>query len=438
MTKILAIDDNRDNLIVLQALLSEAFPDAKIFLVQTGIEGIAIAREENPDVILLDLVMPGMDGFETCRRLKVDDFLQRIPIIILTAAKTETSNRIRALKLGAEAFLGKPLDESELTAQVSSMIRIKKSEDRVRIENLRLEEVVKERTLDLLKELEDRKRAEADLKKSFAELEKSKTAMLEVLENLKSEISQRQEIQKELIRAKEKAEASDRLKTAFMNNISHEVRTPLNGILGFGEMITREELTNDEKELYLGILNSSSDRLLKTINDYMDISLIVSGNMDVAYSTFSPDELLKEIHQSVDDLVKTKRLNMMISVPVREGTLVNSDLGLVRKLLLTLVDNAIKYSNKGNIEIGYQADKENIEFFVKDEGIGISTDKQGQIFEHFMQEDLSHTRKFEGSGLGLSIAKGLADLLKGRIWVESAKGNGSAFRVLLPINQTEN
>jgi len=259
-----------------------------------------------------------------------------------------------------------------------------------------------------------------------------------VLENLKSEISQRQEIQKELIRAKEKAEASDRLKTAFMNNISHEVRTPLNGILGFGEMITREELTNDEKELYLGILNSSSDRLLKTINDYMDISLIVSGNMDVAYSTFSPDELLKEIHQSVDDLVKTKRLNMMISVPVREGTLVNSDLGLVRKLLLTLVDNAIKYSNKGNIEIGYQADKENIEFFVKDEGIGISTDKQGQIFEHFMQEDLSHTRKFEGSGLGLSIAKGLADLLKGRIWVESAKGNGSAFRVLLPINQTEN
>jgi two-component system, sensor histidine kinase and response regulator len=438
MTKILAIDDNRDNLIVLHALLSDAFHDARIFLVQTGSEGIAMAREENPDVILLDLVMPGMDGFETCKRLKEDDFLKRIPIIILTAAKTETSNRVKALKLGAEAFLGKPLDESELTAQVSSMIRIKKSEDRVRIENLRLEEVVKERTLDLLKELEDRKRAEADLKKSFADLEKSKIAMLGVLEDLKSEISQRQEIQKELIRAKEKAEASDRLKTAFMNNISHEVRTPLNGILGFGELMTNEELTREEKELYLGILTSSSDRLLKTINDYMDISLIVSGNLDVDYSSFSPETLVNDIHKSVEDRLRAGRLNMVLSMPIMDGFLVCSDLELVKKLLLTLVDNAIKYSNQGDIEIGFQADKGGIEFFVKDNGIGISEDKQIQIFEHFMQEDCSHSRKFEGSGLGLSIAKGLVDLLKGRIWVESAKGTGSTFRVLLPINQIVN
>ena len=173
MIKILAIDDNKDNLIVLQALLSDAFPDSKILSVQSGAEGILVALTENPDVILLDLVMPGMDGFETCRKLKQDNFLRRIPVIILTAAKTETASRIKALKLGAEAFLGKPIDESELAAQVSSMVRIKKSEDTVRLENLRLEEVVKERTIDLLKELEERKRTEAELKKSYVELDLS-------------------------------------------------------------------------------------------------------------------------------------------------------------------------------------------------------------------------------------------------------------------------
>ncbi len=432
MIKILAIDDNKDNLVVLNALLSDAFPGSKIYSVQTGAEGINLAKAENPDVILLDLVMPGMDGFETCRQLKENDLLKRIPVIILTAAKTETSNRIKALKLGAEAFLGKPIDESELTAQVSSMVRIKKSEDNVRLENLRLEEVVKERTNDLLRELDERKRAEKDLKKSYEDLELSKIATLNLLEDLKMEMEQRHIIQNELIAAKEKAEASDRLKTAFMNNISHEVRTPLNGILGFGDLLTSPGLTDEEKATYLEILNSSSDRLLKTINDYMDISLIVSGNLEVRYTEFNPAILLEKVLTTFYSRIKAKNLDVKISRAPDTECMLNSDAELLRKLLINLLDNAIKYSTQGLIELGYLVKPGCIQFYVKDDGVGISDDKQVQIFEYFMQEDLSHTRKYEGSGLGLSISKGLVELLGGRIWVESVKDKGSVFWFTIP------
>lgn len=435
MLKILAIDDNKDNLVVLQALLYDAFPDSVVFPVQSGAEGIALAKAENPDVILLDLVMPVMDGFETCRRLKEDDVLKRIPVIILTAAKTETVSRIRALKLGAEAFLGKPIDESELMAQVSSMARIKKSEDNVRTENLRLEEVVKERTNDLLQELEERKRAEKELTKSYKDLELSRRATLNLLDDLTVEMEQKHIVQKELIKAKEKAEASDRLKTAFMNNISHEVRTPLNGIIGFGELITAPGVTEEEKTLFLDILHVSSDRLLKTINDYMDISLVVSGNMESRMSLFDPNVLLERILTNYISLATAKKLELRMVDPDKpKDFLFNSDAELIGKVLTNLVDNAIKYSMQGVIEIGYAIIPGYVQFFVKDDGVGISGDKQTQVFEYFMQEDLSHTRKFEGSGLGLSIAQGIVELLGGRIWVDSIKGQGSTFRFTIPFD----
>ncbi len=435
MIKILAIDDNHDNLIVLQALLSDAFPDSRIIMVQSGVEGIFMAKTENPDVILLDLVMPGVDGFETCRRLKQDSFLRRIPVIILTAAKTETSYRVRALKIGAEAFLSKPIDESELTAQVSSMIRIKKSEDAVRLENRRLEEVVRERTDELLRELEDKKNTEEQLKKSFSELEEGRKATLSLLEDLKIEIEERQKIQNELVEAKEKAEASDRLKTAFLNNISHEVRTPLNGILGFGELITDPDLTDETKKMYLAVLNASSDRLLKTINDFMDISLIVSGNMEVRNSIFNFGDLLERICLDMKELLMAKNMVVNIKKPELRPLILGSDEALVQKVLINLLDNAIKYSNNGCIDMGYHQDKEVVRVYVKDPGIGISKEKHEQIFERFVQEDPSNTRRYEGSGLGLSISKGVVELLGGKIGVESEKGIGSTFWFTLPLNE---
>lgn len=164
--KILAIDDNDDNLTVLKAVVRDAFPDAKILTALNGVKGVELALSMNPDVILLDIVMPEMDGFEVCRRLKGDERLKHIPVIFLTALKTDRESRINALEAGAEGFLGKPFDPEELTAQIRAMAKIKAANEFVRIEKEQLALMVAERTVELEKELAERKKAEAALKES--------------------------------------------------------------------------------------------------------------------------------------------------------------------------------------------------------------------------------------------------------------------------------
>lgn len=191
MIKILAIDNNHDNLVVLRAMLKNAFPEVVYISAQSGMEGVGKAREDCPDLILLDLVMPGIDGFETCRLLKEDSILKRIPVVILTAEKTDASSRIKALQMGADSFLSKPVVEAELIAVVSTMIRVKQSEDLVRHEKLLLEQTVADRTRLLQVQLEELKRSDSDLKKSYAELEKTKQASLNLMEDLRAEVEQR-------------------------------------------------------------------------------------------------------------------------------------------------------------------------------------------------------------------------------------------------------
>jgi PAS domain S-box-containing protein len=191
MIKILAIDDNNDNLVVLRAMLTISFPDVLFSAACSGKEGIEKAGSERPDLILLDLVMPGMDGFETCKILKGNKELNRIPIVILTAEKTDAASRIRALELGADSFLSKPVVEAELIAVVTTMIRVKQSEDTVRREKELLEQTVAERTKALQLQVEELKRTDQELKKSYAELETTKLASLNMMEDLKEEVDQR-------------------------------------------------------------------------------------------------------------------------------------------------------------------------------------------------------------------------------------------------------
>jgi PAS domain S-box-containing protein len=164
--KILAIDDNPDNLISLNALIKEAFPEAVIFAAISGEIGLKLAVEEDPDVILLDIVMPEMDGFDVCRKLKADQRISDIPVVFVTALKGDKESRIKALECGGEAFLAKPIDESELTAQVRAMVKIKKANTDKRNENERLKRLVDERTASLQKELKERKNAEESLRES--------------------------------------------------------------------------------------------------------------------------------------------------------------------------------------------------------------------------------------------------------------------------------
>ena len=193
--KILAIDDNYDNLIALTALLEEAFPLATFFTAQSGKTGIELCHEHKPDLILLDIVMPVMDGYEVCRELKNDESFKNIPIIMVTAASTDREDRIKAIEAGADCFLTKPLDESDLITQVRAMLRIKESEDHKLGEKERLERIVQERTEALLSELSERKKAEIELQASYIKLEKSKQDVLNLMKNLENEIDERKRIE---------------------------------------------------------------------------------------------------------------------------------------------------------------------------------------------------------------------------------------------------
>ncbi|MBI5521493.1 MAG: response regulator [Desulfarculus sp.] len=201
---ILAIDDHQDNLITLQAVVGDALPGARVLTALDGWRGIELARANQPDVILLDIVMPGLDGFETCRRLKNDEGLGHIPVVFLTALRTDRQSRVMALEAGAEGFLTKPLDESELTAQIRAMAKIKAANDAKHLQNQRLAGLVAQRTRELERELAQRRQAEESLRQANQELEQSRSAALDLLEELKAEMRAREQSQAALKQSEEK------------------------------------------------------------------------------------------------------------------------------------------------------------------------------------------------------------------------------------------
>jgi signal transduction histidine kinase/CheY-like chemotaxis protein len=268
------------------------------------------------------------------------------------------------------------------------------------------------------------------------ELDRQKREIEEANRTLEANIEKRTA---ELRIAKEKAVESDRLKSAFISNISHEIRTPLNGIIGFGQIITEYDLSREEKSHYLSVLKSSSDRLLQTITDYMDIARIVSGTQEISRSSFNVKELLEELVGRYREACDSKNLLLELVIPdYCSDAHLSSDRELVSKTLQQLIDNAIKFTDQGVVTLGFRMAAENREFYVKDTGRGISAAKLGEIFKIFTQEETSLTRGYEGSGLGLAIAKGVAELLGGEINAISEKGKGSEFTFSLPPYITEN
>jgi hypothetical protein len=250
------------------------------------------------------------------------------------------------------------------------------------------------------------------------------------------DITDRKNITEALKLGKEKAEASDKLKTSFLNNISHEVRTPLNGILGFAEIISLQDLSEAEKKESIAMLYESSNRLLNTITNYMDISLITSGSLSVNKRDFIPVVMLKKIFNNFEHSCLNKRLELFLDIPEQsENYFINSDPEICQKIISHLLDNSVKFTEKGNIHFGYTRKVEQLEFFVKDTGIGINLGSFNIIFDRFVKEAQGPYKVTEGSGLGLSIAKGMSDAIGSKIKLESEPGVGSCFFLTIPIDK---
>ncbi len=803
MALILAIDDIEDNLITLNAIIRDSFPDIRVITARSGQKGIEIACEERPDVILLDIVMPGMDGFDVCSYLKGDPRTEDIPVVFLTALKETRTNRIRALESGADAFLSKPIDETELIAQVNAMLKIKQANDNKRGEMERLEELVKKRTQALENELRERRKAEdelrgsevkfrtlvnemqqgvaiheiilnsegtpcdyrfIDMNPSFEKLtglnrhkvigkrvleilpgteghwierygkvaltgepvtfesyagelgryysvvafrnslnqfavvidditekikyeEKLKTSekvfnhvldmicisgydgyfkelnpswerelgwskeellskpwiefvheddreatlnvksqivggeeiyqfenryickdgsvkwlswnsypymeetimfgvardvtlrrleegiqqilyeiasaststknleellnlireklnriidagnffvarydrakeilqkvifiddkdhfkewstsnslsgqvaktgrsilmnkdeirafskdtgitllgsececwmgvplrfeneilgvmvlqnyvnpkaydtrtlrMMEMIAHELSVVIQRQEMIQSLIVAKERAIESDRLKSAFLANMSHEIRTPMNGIMGFLQLLNDVDLTIDDRQYYFDIINKSGERLMSTINDIIEISKIESGQLNVVYGNVNIREILNFHYNFFKKQTDEKGVSLVMNCCGDASDVILCDQHILDGILTNLIKNAVKFTNYGQIEFGTFLKENSLVFYVKDTGSGISKNRLEAIFERFVQADLDFKRPHEGSGLGLSIVKAYADLIDGKVWVESEEGLGSTFFFAVPYS----
>jgi PAS domain S-box-containing protein len=260
------------------------------------------------------------------------------------------------------------------------------------------------------------------------------TGMASIGEN----ITKRKLTETELVQARIKAEESDRLKSIFLANMSHEIRTPMNAIMGFSTFLGEKGIDESERTQYIDIIRSSSDRLLQLINDILDLSKLEAKQLTIINSECSLPEILArrlESFRKSELLLKKPEIDLILNIPeALENTKFLSDGNRVQQVLDNLISNAIKYTEKGIIETGCSIKKDNgmmvIEFYVKDTGIGISGGMRSLVFERFRQ--VEEGRFHEGAGLGLSISKGIVDLLGGKIWFESEYNAGSVFYFTIP------
>lgn len=389
---ILIVDDQPANVAVLEGFLQYQGYE-NIRSTTDPREVLQLFATFEPDIILLDLMMPYFSGFEVMDMLKPlipeGTFL---PILVLTADATSDAKQ-RALSGGASDFITKPFDLVEVGLRIRNLLYTNYLQQQLLGQNQILEQRVQERTIELI------------------------------------------QANDALTLARDKAEASDKLKTSFIQNVSHEIRTPLNGILGFSALLTDSDLSQEEKDEFSNLLRASSQRLINTVTDYMDISLLVSNLMEIHPKQFDVGRLLFALKDEFATVCTSKDIEIVIQCPSEnQSLLIENDEELLSKVLRHLIDNALKFSRKGVVVVDFDYTDDKLQFSIKDEGLGIATESQERVFEVFMQEDPSTTRGHEGSGLGLSICKGIVKLLGGDIYLKSEKGLGTTISFAIPYN----
>ena len=367
-SKVLIVDDNPANLSVLFEMLNAHGCD--VFVANSGEKALQIAEKKNIDVILLDIMMPEMNGFEVCKRLKENKKTRDITVIFLSAL-SETNDIIKGFEIGAMDYITKPFQSREIIARLKNHIEIKKL------------------TKTLQKEVEERKEIEKQLRKAH------------------------------------------QTKNRFLTNMSHELKTPLNAINGMTALLKNSKLDNQQYE-YAEQIKSSSQVLLLLINNLIDFSKIDSGEFKLNCVEFSIRKLIDEVYESFTEKAKEKSLDLFYNISKEIPHVLKGDPYRLKQIFSNLINNAIKFTEKGNVSIKLALEKIDktyavINCSVFDTGIGIQKEQFHTLFESFSQADESATRKYAGTGLGLAICKLLLDLMGGEIGVESNEGQGSNF-----------
>jgi len=379
---ILAVDDTPANLRLLMGILREV--GYKVRPSNNGQRALATAKKGLPDLILLDIMMPDMDGYQVCEHLKANEQTRDIPVIFISAL-SETFDKVKAFAVGGVDYITKPFQAEEVLARVETHLK---------------------------------------------------------LHELQRQLSQQnQEIKQE----KENAEVANQAKSTFLANMSHELRSPLNAILGFAQILTRSQRLDKENQENVGIISRSGEHLLNLINQVLDLSKIEAGRTTLNENHFDFYRLLDDLEDMFHLKADDKRLQLLFEREPSVSQYLYTDEVKVRQVLINLLNNALKFTVEGGITVRINAKTIKtdlnqqcsvIEFEIEDTGPGIAPDELDELFTAFVQTETGKQSQ-EGTGLGLPISRKFVQLMGGEMVVTSEVGRGTTFQFQIHCQLSE-